>query len=175
MTPSWQVMITQGSLKVTCHIHHCVTNIRGNIFPQFATDSKQHNNGKVVLRYLFLFICQHFACISTSDNAYIYHKCLKLVVSKCTCLQMFFEYTSAYTTLCHKSHHTTSYHILYSMKTRSIQCQVMARAPFQFLIRCIIVRSREVLKLRYWKFELLHRFEIWQAHRQQCCWSACQI
>ena len=167
MTPSWQVMITQGSLKVTCHIHHCVTNIRGNIFPQFATDSKQHNNGKVILRYRF------FACILTSDNAYIYHKDLVLVVytSKCTCLQMLFKYTSAYII----SNYIISYIISYSMKTRSIQCQLMARAPFQYPIRCLILRSCEVSKPWDWWFQLLYRFEIWQSHRQQCCRGACQI
>ena len=30
-------------------------------------------------------------------------------------------------------------------------------------------------KSRDWHFVLYHRFEIWQAHRQHCCRSACQI
>ena len=38
-----------------------------------------------------------------------------------------------------------------------------------------IVRSREVSKPRDWYFKLSYRFEIWQAHRQQCSRSACQI
>ena len=43
-------------------------------------------------------------------------------------------------------------------------------APFQYPIRRLIIRSREVSK-----FKLLHRFEIWQASRQQGCRGACQI
>ena len=39
----------------------------------------------------------------------------------------------------------------------------------------LFVRSREVSKPRDWYFKLSYRFEIWQAHRQQCCRSACQI
>ena len=48
-------------------------------------------------------------------------------------------------------------------------------APSQYPKRRLIVRSREVSKPRDWYFELSYRFEIWQAHRQQCCRSACQI
>ena len=48
-------------------------------------------------------------------------------------------------------------------------------APSQYTKRCLFVRSREVSKSRDWYFKLLHRFEIWQAHRQPCCQSACQI
>ena len=48
-------------------------------------------------------------------------------------------------------------------------------APFQYTKRRLFVRSREVSKPRDWYFKLLYRFEIWQAHRQHCCWSACQI
>ena len=40
---------------------------------------------------------------------------------------------------------------------------------------CCFVRSRKVSKPRDWYFKLSHRFEIWQAHRQHCCRSACQI
>ena len=43
------------------------------------------------------------------------------------------------------------------------------------LKRRIIVRSREVLKTRDWYCKLSYRFEIWQAHRLQCCRSVCQI
>ena len=46
-------------------------------------------------------------------------------------------------------------------------------APSQYPKRRLIVRSREVSKPWYWYFKLSYRFEIWQAHRQQCCRSAC--
>ena len=49
------------------------------------------------------------------------------------------------------------------------------RAPSQYPKRRLFVRSREVSKPRDWYFKLSYRFEIWQAHRQQCCRSACQI
>ena len=48
-------------------------------------------------------------------------------------------------------------------------------APSQYPKRRLIVRSREFSKPRDWYFKLAYRFEIWQAHRQQCCRSACQI
>ena len=48
-------------------------------------------------------------------------------------------------------------------------------APSQYPKRRLFVRSREVSKPRDWYFKLSYRFEIWQAHRQQCCRSACQI
>ena len=48
-------------------------------------------------------------------------------------------------------------------------------APSQYPKRRLIVRSREVSRPRDWYFKLSNRFEIWQAHRQQCCRSACQI
>ena len=41
--------------------------------------------------------------------------------------------------------------------------------------RHLFVRSRKVSKPRDWYFTLSYRFEIWQAHRQHCCRSACQI
>ena len=44
----------------------------------------------------------------------------------------------------------------------------------QYPKRRLIVRSREVSKPRDWYFKS-YRFEIWQAHRQQCCRSASQI
>ena len=53
--------------------------------------------------------------------------------------------------------------------------EMAPRAPSQYPKRRLIVRSREVSKPRDWYFKLSHRFEIWQAHRQQCCRSACQI
>ena len=48
-------------------------------------------------------------------------------------------------------------------------------APSQYPKRRLFVRSRKVSKPRDWYFKLSYRFEIWQAHRQHCCRSACQI
>ena len=48
-------------------------------------------------------------------------------------------------------------------------------APSQYPKRRLSVRSRKVSKPRDWYFKLSYRFEIWQAHRQHCCRSACQI
>ena len=50
-----------------------------------------------------------------------------------------------------------------------------AWAPSQYPKRRLFVRSRKVMKPRDWYFKLSYRFEIWQAHRQHCCRSACQI
>ena len=49
------------------------------------------------------------------------------------------------------------------------------RAPSQYPKRRLFVRSRKVSKPRDWYFKLSYRFEIWQAHRQHCCRSACEI
>ena len=49
------------------------------------------------------------------------------------------------------------------------------RAPSQYPKRHLFVRSRKVSKPRDWYFKLSYRFEIWQAHRQHCCRSACPI
>ena len=48
-------------------------------------------------------------------------------------------------------------------------------APSQYPKRRLFVRSGKVSKPRDWYFILSYRFEIWQAHRQHCCRSACQI
>ena len=48
-------------------------------------------------------------------------------------------------------------------------------APSQYPKKRLFVRSRKVSKPRDWYFKLSYRFEIWQAHRQHCCRSACQI
>ena len=48
-------------------------------------------------------------------------------------------------------------------------------APSQYPKRRLFVRSRKVSKPRDWYFKLSYRFEIWQAHRQHCRRSACQI
>ena len=47
--------------------------------------------------------------------------------------------------------------------------------PFQYPIRRLIVRSREVSKPREWYLALSDRSEIWWAPRQPCCRRACQI
>ena len=49
------------------------------------------------------------------------------------------------------------------------------RAPSQYPKRRLFVRSRKVSKPRDWYFKLSYRFEIWLAHRQHCCRSACQV
>ena len=49
------------------------------------------------------------------------------------------------------------------------------RAPFQYPIRRLIVRSHKVSKPRYLYLELSDRSAIWQAPRQHCCRGACQI
>ena len=48
-------------------------------------------------------------------------------------------------------------------------------APSQYPKRRLSVRSSKVSKPRDWYFKLSYRFGIWQAHRQHCCRSACQI
>ena len=57
----------------------------------------------------------------------------------------------------------------------SVECCARNRAPSQYPKRRLFVRSREVSKPRDRYFKLSYRFEIWQAHRQHCCRSACQI
>ena len=52
---------------------------------------------------------------------------------------------------------------------------VVAVQLFQFPIKCLIVRSREVSKPRDLYSKLFDRSEIWQARRQHRCRSACQI
>ena len=51
---------------------------------------------------------------------------------------------------------------------------VATLAPFQYPIRRLIVRSREVSKPRDLYSELSDRSEIWQSHRHQRCRGACQ-
>ena len=48
-------------------------------------------------------------------------------------------------------------------------------APFQYPVRRLIVRSREVSKPWDFYLKLFDRSEIWQAPRQHCCRCACQI
>ena len=57
----------------------------------------------------------------------------------------------------------------------SLSTAAVSRAPSQYPKIRLFVRSRKVSKPREWYFKLSYRFEIWQAHRQQCCRSACQI
>ena len=71
----------------------------------------------------------------------------------------------------------TGTRLFYRVDIMAIDGLVVQRtwAPFQYPIRRLIVRSREVSKPRDRQFELLYRCEIWQARRQQCCRGACQI
>ena len=59
--------------------------------------------------------------------------------------------------------------------TMVIRHDVSSWVPSQYPQRRLFVRSRKVSKPRDWYFKLSYRFEIWQAHRQHCCRSACQI
>ena len=52
---------------------------------------------------------------------------------------------------------------------------VVIWAPSQYPKRRLFVRSRKVSKPWDWYYKLSYRFEIWQAHRQHCCRSACHI
>ena len=61
------------------------------------------------------------------------------------------------------------------LKLYRLQVDYRDRAPSQYPKRRLSVRSRKVSKPRDWYFKLSYRFEIWQAHRQQRCRSACQI
>ena len=49
------------------------------------------------------------------------------------------------------------------------------RAPIQYPIRHLILRSHKVSKPRKLYFEISDRSDIWQALRQHCCRCACQI
>ena len=57
----------------------------------------------------------------------------------------------------------------------SLYIETTGRSLLQYLIRCLIVRSREVSKPWLLCLELTDHSEIWQAPRQQCCRGACQI
>ena len=63
----------------------------------------------------------------------------------------------------------------FRLKGKVSWCRLTTRAPSQYPKRRLFVRSRKVSKPRDWYFKLSYRFEIWQAHRQHCCRSACQI
>ena len=47
--------------------------------------------------------------------------------------------------------------------------------PFQYPRKTSYREVLQVSKLRDLYLEFSDRFEIWQAHRQHCCWGACQI
>ena len=71
--------------------------------------------------------------------------------------------------------------------TRLIQKIPFSRKPEHFKIKSALkIKSipvsisektsfRKISKPRDWYFKLSNRFAIWQAHRQHCCRSACQI
>ena len=54
-------------------------------------------------------------------------------------------------------------------------CNIGTWAPSQYPKKRLFVRSSKASKPRDWYFSLSYRFEIWQAHWQHCCRSACQI
>ena len=56
----------------------------------------------------------------------------------------------------------------------SFPCTLMVRGPVSISDKKFFIRSCDVSKLRDWHMKLSHRFEIWQAHRQQHCQCACQ-
>ena len=62
-----------------------------------------------------------------------------------------------------------------SERNRPVLDIPMSWAPSQYPKRRLSVRSPKVSKPRDRYFKLSYRFEIWQAHRQHCCRSACQI
>ena len=66
-------------------------------------------------------------------------------------------------------------HVLQNRCSNKVKSASRIRAPSQYQKRRLFVRSRKVSKPRDWYFKLAYRFEIWQAHRQHCCRSACQI
>ena len=53
--------------------------------------------------------------------------------------------------------------------------EITNRAPFQYLMKHLVLKSHQVTKPWDWGFKSSHHLEIWQAHRQQCCWGASQI
>ena len=65
--------------------------------------------------------------------------------------------------------------IFYHFSTSGRQYHGNCWAPSQYPKRRLSVRSRKVSKPRDRYFKLSYRFAIWQAHRQHCCRSACQI
>ena len=58
----------------------------------------------------------------------------------------------------------------FSRTTQESVCLSGVMGPVSICDKTFFLRFREVLK-----FKLSHRFEIWQAHPQQCCRGACQI
>ena len=53
--------------------------------------------------------------------------------------------------------------------------EITNRAPFQYLMKHLVLKSHQVTKPWDWGFKSSHHLEIWQAHRQQCCWGASQV
>ena len=73
------------------------------------------------------------------------------------------------------NNHRTTQCSVYYVHYRNLSLINAFWAPSHYPKRRLFVRSREVSKPRDWYFKLSHRFEIWLAHRQQCCRSASQI
>ena len=62
---------------------------------------------------------------------------------------------------------TELFRVCLSHITRLMWNPLMANWTFQYPIRCLIVRSREVSKQWDWQFDLWHWFEIWQVQHSQ--------
>ena len=76
----------------------------------------------------------------------------------------------------HMQHRVILHRTISGSVCTTVDCYtVLVWAPSQYPKRRLIIRSREVSKPRDWYFELSYRLEIWHAHRQQCCRSACHI
>ena len=71
--------------------------------------------------------------------------------------------------------HITQTMILYNLRCQRLMTWSAPWASFQYPMRRLIVRSREVSKLRNLNSKLSNRSEIWQAPRQQYFRCACQI
>ena len=79
---------------------------------------------------------------------------------------------------CFAGKQVTSVHISTDIDTWVLSGQLrylISWAPSQYSKRRLFVRSRKVSKPRDWYFKWSYCFEIWQAHWQHCCQSACQI
>ena len=96
-------------------------------------------------------------------SCFVFIKLSNRVMYVYYCLVFFFSHTFDKMIFC----------IMFSNKLTLLS--VTVRAPSQYPKRRLFVRSHKALKPRDWYFRLSYCFEIWQAHRQHCCRSACQI
>ena len=107
--------------------------------------------------------------------------CTRVTKPTCMHIQAFiYIYIYIFIYICMQKYVCIDEHICDNYKVqrsceRHVAAQSGNRAPSQYPKRRLFVRSRKVSKPRDWYFKLSYRFEIWQAHRQHCCRSACQI